>query len=187
MSREWQLFSSWISHCWIGKEKSVCPFWCWERKTHTILSCVSATGFIVPPMMIYPCKICVPGSNTLFKSSESGWITSELFVDWCEFFFLKSIPPIHPVLLVQDGNSSHVNWLRWLVTTECACYVCQLTHLTFFNLWSSRVFKSSFNKAYSNYMKQNLGKVITTDILASMVGQAFPNAFTFLNINFEWV
>ena len=23
-------------------------------KTHTILSCVSATGFIVPPMMIYP-------------------------------------------------------------------------------------------------------------------------------------
>ena len=25
-------------------------------KTHTILSCVSATGFIVPPMMIYPHK-----------------------------------------------------------------------------------------------------------------------------------
>ena len=24
------------------------------------LSCVSATGFIVPPMMIYPCKTCVP-------------------------------------------------------------------------------------------------------------------------------
>ena len=41
-------------------------------KTHAILSCVSATGFIVPPMMI---KTCVPDKlkegafpNTLFKS-----------------------------------------------------------------------------------------------------------------------
>ena len=25
-----------------------------REKTHAILSCVSATGFIVPPMMIYP-------------------------------------------------------------------------------------------------------------------------------------
>lgn len=31
-------------------------------------------------------------------------------------------------------------------------------------------------------MKQNPGRVITTDILASMVGQAFPNAFTPVNV-----
>ena len=86
-----------------------------REKTHTILSCVSATGFIVPPMMIYPRKTCVPDKlkegafpNTLFKSSESGWINSELFVDWFAFF-LKSSPPTRPVLLGQDGHSSHVS------------------------------------------------------------------------------
>ena len=26
------------------------------RKTHTLLSCVSALGFVLPPMMIYPRK-----------------------------------------------------------------------------------------------------------------------------------
>ena len=54
---------------------------------------------------------CVPDKlkesafpNTMFKSSESAWINSELFVDWFAFF-LKSIPPTHSVLLV---HSSHV-------------------------------------------------------------------------------
>lgn len=84
-------------------------------KTHTIMSCVSVAGFIVPPVMIYPRKTCVPDKlkegafpNTLFKSSETGWINSELFVDWFAFF-LKSIPPTRPVLLVQDGHSSCFN------------------------------------------------------------------------------
>ena len=34
--------------------------------------------------------------NILFKSSKSGWINSELFVDWFAFV-LKSIPPTRPV------------------------------------------------------------------------------------------
>ena len=29
-------------------------------KTHTILSCVSASGYVLPPMMIYPRKKAVP-------------------------------------------------------------------------------------------------------------------------------
>lgn len=58
-----------------------------KGKTHTILSCVSATGLIVPPMMIYPRNTCVPDKlkegafpKTLFRSSENGWINKELFV-----------------------------------------------------------------------------------------------------------
>ena len=48
---------------------------------HTILACVSASGFVLPPMMVYPRKTCVPDKlkegaipNTLFGNSESGWI-----------------------------------------------------------------------------------------------------------------
>ena len=43
-------------------------------------------------------------------------------------------------------------------------------------------FKSNFNKACGNYMKQNPGKVITADLLASMVGQAYPTTFTPVNV-----
>ena len=43
-------------------------------------------------------------------------------------------------------------------------------------------FKSNFNKVCGNYMKQNPGRVITADLLASMVGQAYPTAFTPVNV-----
>ena len=54
-----------------------------KGRTHTVLSCVSASGNTLPPMMIYPRKTAVPESykegaptGTLFKSSENGWINS---------------------------------------------------------------------------------------------------------------
>ena len=48
-------------------------------KTHTILSCVSACGFVLPPMMIYPCKgRCLPQHSFFFASSETGWINAQL-------------------------------------------------------------------------------------------------------------
>ena len=56
-----------------------------KGKTHTVLSCMSATGFTLPPMMIYPRKTCVSDKlkegaypNTLFVSSESGWVNAVL-------------------------------------------------------------------------------------------------------------
>ena len=54
--------------------------------------------------------------NTLFANSESGWIYSQLFVEWFAFF-IKNIPPATPpVILVQDGCRSHVSIeLRQLV------------------------------------------------------------------------
>ena len=78
-------------------------------KTHTILSCVSASGYTLPPMMIYPWKKAVPdkckeGSvpHTLFKSSGNGWINTNIFLDWYKFF-IDNIPLIRPVLLIMEG------------------------------------------------------------------------------------
>lgn len=53
-----------------------------KGRTHTVLSCISASGMVLPPMMVYPRKQRVPDSlkvccvpNTLFANSENGWIT----------------------------------------------------------------------------------------------------------------
>ena len=43
-------------------------------------------------------------------------------------------------------------------------------------------FKTSFNEACGNYMTQHPGRVITTDVLASMVAQAYPTSFTPVNV-----
>jgi hypothetical protein len=86
-----------------------------KGKTHTVLSCISASGAFLPPMIVYPRKKSVPVQlregaypNTLFLHSDSGWITTELFLEWFKFFLLN-IPPTRPVLLIQDGHHSHVS------------------------------------------------------------------------------
>jgi len=109
-------------------------------KTHTVLSCVSASGFVLPPMMVYPRKTCVPDKlkegaipNTLFGNSESGWINSQLFLEWFAFF-IKNIPPARPVLLVQDGHSSHISieLVEMARANDVTLCVCQCTpHITF--------------------------------------------------------
>ena len=86
-----------------------------KGKTHTVLSCVSASGQVLPPMIIYPRKQKVPEGlkegcvpNTLFANSANGWISGDLYIEWFKFF-LKNIPPARPVLLVQDGHSLHIS------------------------------------------------------------------------------
>ena len=64
-----------------------------KGKTHTIFSCVSASGFVLPPCMIYPRKRNVPDNlregafpGILFCHSETGWVNREIFLEWFNFF-----------------------------------------------------------------------------------------------------
>ena len=86
-----------------------------KGKTHTVLSCISAAGQVLPPMIVYPRKQKVPDSlksdcvpDTYFTCSDNGWINSDLYLEWFKFF-LNHISPVRPVLLVQDGHSSHIS------------------------------------------------------------------------------
>ena len=47
----------------------------------------------------------LPG--TAFHASDTGWVNTELFIKWFEFFLLQ-ISPSRPVLLILDGHSSHI-------------------------------------------------------------------------------
>ncbi len=76
-------------------------------KTHTILTCVSASGFVLPPCLIYPRKKSVPANlregaipGTLFCNSESGWVNKDIYLEWFQHF-LRSIPLARPVLLFK--------------------------------------------------------------------------------------
>lgn len=162
-------------------------------KTHTIMACVSASGYVLPPMMIYPRKRAVPDNckigavpNTLFRSSESGWMNSDLFLEWFKFF-IENIPPTRPVLLITDGHASHVSIevieLCRANGIHLLCLPAHNTHiLQALDVGVLKSFKSYFSKAGTVYVVNNPGRVITADILASLVGEAWPQSFTALNI-----
>ena len=43
-------------------------------------------------------------------------------------------------------------------------------------------FKTNFSKACSKYLFKHSGRVVTTDVLVSLVAEAWPDAFTVMNI-----
>ena len=79
-------------------------------RTHTLMVCGSAAGYIVPPLIIFPrarmndsLKVGAP-PGTHFEVSPKGWINHEIFLRWLDFFIM-SIPNARPILLLYDGHS----------------------------------------------------------------------------------
>ncbi|XP_069705674.1 uncharacterized protein [Periplaneta americana] len=91
-----------------------------ERGTNTTcVCCMSALGMYIPPMLIFKrlrfkqelSEGAPPG--TKFACTESGWITSKVFVEWLKFF-IDYVQPKNDrkVLLIMDGHSTHTKNLE---------------------------------------------------------------------------
>ena len=82
-----------------------------DKSQITILACASASGYTIPPMIIFDRKHLqigeVPG--TLCGLSGSGWMASVLFEEWFTSHFLVHAPSIRPLLRLLDGHASHYN------------------------------------------------------------------------------
>ena len=163
-----------------------------KGKTHTVVSCVSATGQVLPPMIVYPRKQRVPDHlkcgcvpNTLFANSENGWINSELYLEWFKFF-LSNIPLTRPII-IQDGHTSHISIpLIELAQKNDVHMLCLPSHTTHIlqplDVGVFKSFKSNFSKACHKFLVGRPGQVITTAAIASLVHDAWYNSFTPLNI-----
>lgn len=162
-------------------------------KTHTVLSCVSASGQVLPPFMVYPRKRPVPESmkegaapNTAFKTSANGWINAELYLEWFQFF-IRNIPPSRPVLLLQDGHGSHVSIaLIELARANDIHLLCLPSHTSHIlqplDVGVFKSFKAHFSKACRKYLGKHPGRCITADVLAALVGEAYLQSHSALNI-----
>ena len=129
-----------------------------KGKIHTILTCISTSGVVLPPMTVYPRKKKVPDNvredcvpNTLFTHSDTGWINADLFLEWFKFF-IKNIPPTRPVLLIQDGHSSHVSTELVDLARENNIYLlCLPSHTSHIlqplDVGCFKSFKANFSKA----------------------------------------
>ncbi len=94
------------------------------------------------------------------------------------------------MLLLQDGHASHIS-IEFIESAR-ANHACLRIQPMYRNHWmyvleplDVGVFKSfitHFSKACHAYLAQYPGRVITTDVLASLVAEAWPQSLTSLNI-----
>ena len=163
-----------------------------KGKTHTILTCVSASGFVLSPFLIYPRQRVTDNlkegaiAGTVFHCSDSGWVNAELFLAWLHFF-ARSIPPSRPVLLVLDGHSSHlsIEAIEFARSNDIhmLCIPAHTTHiLQPLDVGVFKSFKSFYYKACKKRIAAHPNRVITTEQIASLVGIAWPQALTPVNI-----
>ena len=79
---------------------------------HQITACASATGHVIPPMVIFEGKnlkrewLQNEVTSTVYAMSVKGWINAPLFNEWFDHF-LRHAPPGKPLLLLLDGHSTH--------------------------------------------------------------------------------
>lgn len=89
-------------------------------RTTTVVCAMSPTGIFIPPMFIYgnsrlnyEQKRGGP-HGSIYKSSKSGWITSELFVTWLEHFVSVTKSSVQdPTLLILDNHPSHTSLMAY--------------------------------------------------------------------------
>ena len=84
-----------------------------DKAPVTVLSCCSAEGYAIPPLVVLDRKTLKPEMalgevpGTMYGLSGSGRMDSELFDQWFRKHFLMYAPPARPLLLLLDGHLSH--------------------------------------------------------------------------------
>ena len=164
-----------------------------DKTNVTVLACVSASGYALPPMIIFNRKNLTPELTrgetlgTIYGLSSSGWIDSELFSEWFLRHFLEYAPSPRPLVLLLDGHSSHYNpeFIRQAcengVIVFClpphTTHVCQPLDVTCFHS-----LKTYWDQACDRYMSTHPGKVVTVYQVSQLLAEAWSQAMTPRNI-----
>jgi len=80
----------------------------------TVEICMSAAGHFIPPLFIFP-RVRMNGEfldhappGSVAVPHKSGWMQSEIFVEWFKHFISHCNPsPDRSVLLILDGHKTH--------------------------------------------------------------------------------
>ena len=163
-------------------------------KSHiTIMACASASGYTIPPMVIFDRKHLqvemtvgeVPG--TFYRLSDSGWMDSVLFEEWFTNHFLVHAPSIRPLLLLLDGHSSHYNpTLLKLAAEEGVIIFCLPPHTTHLlqplDNGAFASLKDHWRSECHRFCAQNPGKVLNRRSFMQVFQKAWVQGMTISNV-----
>lgn len=164
-----------------------------NRAQITVLSCCSAAGYAIPPLVVFDRKILKPEManeevpGTMYGMSSSGWMDAELFDLWFRHHFLAHAPPARPLLLLLDGHSSHYEptFVQKAAAEEVIvfCLPPHTTHIT--QPLDNGCFgplKRLWKEECQQYCTKNPGRVVTRLQFSQLFSRAWYRGMTMENI-----
>ena len=143
-------------------------------------------------MIIFP-RVRIPESfkinappGSILAGQKKGWVTRDLYLEWFKFF-IQQIPPARPVLLIQDGHSSHISLELIEVARKndihLLCLPAHTTHvLQPLDVGVFSSFKHNVGLALKAMVRSSAGRVPTTDDISFIVSEAWPKSLTPINL-----
>ena len=159
----------------------------------TVVGCVSAAGYCIPPMVIWDRKTLQPHMtagevpSTVYGLSEKGWIDQELFSMWFQNHFLRYAPSTRPLLLLMDGHASHYcpDTIRLAAQQKIILFTFppNTTHLTQpLDKGCFGPLKKEWQNVCHRFMSENPGKVVSRYSFSDLFRQAWFKSMTMNNI-----
>ncbi|XP_054259796.1 uncharacterized protein LOC128984492 [Macrosteles quadrilineatus] len=165
------------------------------RANTTALACVSASGQVFPPHIIFKSSNCTIRSEwksdkcyprTTYDSSESGWMTSETFFSYMKNVFIPGAPAERPLLIIVDGYLSHLSVDVIKLAFDNKLVLIKLPAHTTDQLQPLdkvmfRSLKEAFNRRLIKWQRENYGFTYRKCDLVEVIGDAWP-AMTTQNV-----
>ena len=175
-----------------GKSKCVTAMSSGDKTQITIAGCVSASGYCMPPLVIWDRKTLnlalTQGEvrGTRYALSESGWMTADIFDGWFCSHFLRHAQRDRPLLLLLDGHSSHFcpETLSMAAKNEVVVFVLppNTTHLSQpLDKGCFGPLKTAWREVCHRFMTDNPGKVVTRYTFSKLFADAWMNSMTMRN------
>jgi hypothetical protein len=155
----------------------------------TLEICMSAAGNYIPPLLVFPRKReklslmdgTPPGSK--FACHPSGWMQTEIFIDWFKHFLSYSNPSEdHPVLLLLDGHSTHVKNIEVIELARRShvhilCFPPHCTHkLQPLDVTFNKPLSDWYSHEVNVWMRQHPGRAVTQHDVGRLFGKAYLKA-----------
>ena len=164
-----------------------------EKAQLTVLACVCAAGYAIPPLIIFDRQRMkheftageMPGFA--YGKSRNGWIDSEIFEEWFSTRFLPHAPSSRPLLLRLDGHSSHYQpaVVRKAAKSGVILF-CLPPHTTHLAQPLDRAcfspLKAAWNAECQLFMCSNPGKVVNRYNFTQLFARAWAKAMNPANI-----
>ncbi|XP_065683261.1 uncharacterized protein LOC124813179 [Hydra vulgaris] len=163
-------------------------------QTTTVILAFNCVGHYIPPMIIFKRKRMLDSliddapPGTVGRCSKSGWVDTNLFMDFIRHFVIHgNCSTTNKCLLILDGHKSHtknlnllnyasINGLHILSLPPHTSHKLQPLDRTLF-----KSLKSDYNLVCTTWMRKHPGRRITVDKLSGLFCQAYVKAATVEN------
>ncbi|XP_031347130.1 uncharacterized protein LOC116173619 [Photinus pyralis] len=160
-------------------------------QTVTAELCFSASGHYVPPLLVFPrvrmkAELLDGASlGTVAACHKSGWMQSDIFVQWLKHFASHVKPSIaDPVLLLLDGHATHTKNIEVINYGRAngivmLCFPPHCTHcLQALDVSFMAPLSAYYSQEQKSWLRNNLGRVVTQFHICKLFGRAYEKAAT---------